>query len=166
MDQAEINSMKSYFPKRDLARIVDTYEHTLHPILDELGVSPKNFVEDIEHRVHMEWMIANKPSYEDSYLNYKGEPLIKFLDDETHFAIQRAGYAWTDGKFTGLTKERYIEEYYRFRDRVIDALVHYAIEFFSHPKKYKDDGKNLRINLREWIELVKPAENKISSKVQ
>ena len=54
-----------------------------------------------------------------------------------------------------------MEEYYRFRDIVIDAFVRYAIEFFSHPEQYKYAGKNLRTNLREWIDRVKLPESEI-----
>src|SRR3989344_72023 len=138
MNLDDIKKMGSYIPVRDLSRIIDTYEHTPHP---GLNMSPSRFVGEIEWRVYTEWIMDAKPLDNPSFhIDYKGQPLNKFLNNETHFAIwHQAHYHWDGNKFKGLKEGQYDE----FRNIILDAFVRYAIEFFSHPEQYKDAGKNL-----------------------
>ena len=148
MAEVDIATISSGIPEADLGRIVKAYEIVPHPELDLLA---QEFVSAIEVQVHNE-MYWDHPVKTD-YLNWQIGPAIRrFLDRETHFALERAGHPWDDssGKFTALAAE----QYHGMRDRVAAAFVRYAIEFFSHPEqyvKYRSDGSNLRTSLDPWM---------------
>ncbi len=51
-----------------------------------------------------------------------------FINDETHYALEREGYVWQEKKFENLDSSKYNQ----VRNSVIDALVKHSIEYFTN----------------------------------
>ena len=74
-----------------------------------------------------------------------GYAINYFLDQETHYALERQGKEFCDRTFQDLTPEQYRET----RDQVLGALVRKAIDYFTHQER--EENYNLRGDLKEWI---------------
>lgn len=117
------------------------------------------FVNAIAWRVYTEECLDQRQRKSDFNPDaYRGEPLLKFIDDEIVFAARRA-----DEKKLGLTGSQ-------VRTKVLEGLVKRAVELFGRWRSYdepqppcrevKEDGvinyiyedrDNLRCDLREYI---------------
>lgn len=96
---------------------------------------PHNFANEIAWRIYTEACMNQEEKFDPN--KYNGEAFRKFVDDETHYAIERAR---KNGLIICLeTKETFLD----IRHRVLNGLVKKAVEFFS---KDKIEG-NLRCDL-------------------
>ena len=82
-------------------------------------------------------------------MHYAGEALRKWVDDETHYAAERIGFAWNEDKrcLEGLSHEQYLVT----RKFVLDALVRCAMEFLQRGEPYKEFKTNLRQSLEPYL---------------
>lgn len=70
-----------------------------------------------------------------------------FINDETHYALEREGYVWQEEKFENLDSSGYNQ----VRNRVINALVRYSIEYFTNHFG-KEPPVPFRTSLKDWVQ--------------
>jgi len=139
----------------DRERIKKAYEINPHPSLERTA---DNFLLNMAFRVYTEYCLCS-PGI--SHELYQGRFFKEFLDQETHYALERAGFKWlpsedfnlktgspiVPGRFEGLTSEQYHE----VREQVIDAWVKYSIDYFTEFKK-GFPNRNIRTSLKDLIQ--------------
>ncbi len=89
-----------------------------------------------------------------------GKSFTSWIDDETHYAMERAGSKWVsdsfadhlDGKFEGKVNETYSQ----IREKVLKAVILRAVEFFSLRDKNSwwvlpQEWQNLRYSLKDYL---------------
>ena len=138
-----LNQNNNALPSEDLDRIVLAYLRT--PIRGT-PQHPANFVWDILHRAYTEWCLEN-PNKRYEHSQYLATGLLKFIDDETHYALRDSCHKWDEKSksFRGLTNEDYIKA----RVNVIDALVKWSLKYFD--PEYTRKSRNIRVALEEYI---------------
>ncbi len=128
------------------------YDH----LPDRLSLlSADNLISNMEWRIYTEWCCNPKESVWEDHYYYKGEGFFKWIFDETHFAIERAGFAWDNdqGRFNAVGD--FTQMYEEMRQKVLQASVKRAVEFFKDCSNYqwpiKGDTRNLRTSLEPYI---------------
>lgn len=142
----------------DQERIKKAYESNPHPSLEKTA---DYFLFNMAFRVYTEYCLRNFSSPFNRHDLYHGEALINFLDQETHYTLERAGFKWlpSEGfnletgspvvpeRFEGLTSE----QYQGVREQVIDAWVRYSIDYFTEFKEGLPT-RNIRTSLKDLIQ--------------
>ncbi|MFA5856878.1 MAG: hypothetical protein WC867_05945 [Candidatus Pacearchaeota archaeon] len=120
------------------------------------GLNGDKLVENIEWRVYTEWCCNINESGSNLPKDYFGEGFNDWVNKETHFALERAGYEWVEkeGRFK-TTDESVYEIYHATRDKVLKAVVRRAVEFFKDCKDYQwvqyEEPKNIRVSLEQYM---------------
>lgn len=58
-----------------------------------------------------------------------------FIEDETHYALERAGWLWSGGNFFKDRRHLNDNQYQQARLATIEALVGHALDFFKSIKE-------------------------------
>lgn len=114
--------------RQDLERI---YVFTPHP---KLQLTPKEFADNVAWAIYTEWCL-NTPEKE-KHKSYTGDALEKFIEEETHYALERAKTS----------------NYSSIRENVLKGLVKRAIEIFSDFRPEKREDNNIRCDLNAYID--------------
>ncbi|MEK6845674.1 MAG: hypothetical protein AABY26_02855 [Nanoarchaeota archaeon] len=118
-------------------------------------------------------ILSNVSRAEDQYggwgarASIPGSSFTSWVDDETHYAMERDGHKWVSdlfkyivfGKFEGEV-DKVNEAYSQMRERVLRAVVLKAVEFFPVRDKNSwqvlpSEWQNLRCSLKDYLHLVK-----------
>jgi hypothetical protein len=135
---------------QDKTRIKETYSQ--NPIN---GTDPDSFLNKILGRISVEEWYVHKMAgtHRTNPRGLLAEPsLRRFLNQETHYELERRGYTWKPleqiyGCFENLTSVQYQEARYR----VIDAFVARAIAFFRTGGLH-NRTENLRTSLQPYLQ--------------
>ena len=131
----EQNRIYATLNGKDRSDLIKIYSQ----ITDRL-YSSNNFVNKIAWRIYTEACMNQTERFEPN--KYNGEAFKKFINDETHYAIERT-------QKVGLAKVFLDESAFEdIRYKVLTGLVKKAIEFFSG----SIDKGNLRCDLKTYIE--------------
>lgn len=135
------------------------------------SIKAEEIVGEIDMRIYTEFC-CNTLNPAD-HRGYKGEAFQQWVQEETHYALARAGYSFTQGAFK-YPGQKYPDQdpckqdsepeepasietstYQEMRTRVLHAVVDRAVDFCTshegtlHPKK--GDPKNLRTSLEPYL---------------
>ncbi|MFA6461644.1 MAG: hypothetical protein WCV90_05200 [Candidatus Woesearchaeota archaeon] len=139
----------------DQERIKRAYESNPHPSLEQTA---DEFLFSMAFRVYTEYCLHSPVDF---HASYQGSEFKQFLDQETHYTLERAGFKWLpsegfnlktgspviSGRFENLTSEQYQE----VREQVIDAWVRYSIDYFTEFKKGLPN-RNIRTSLKDLVQ--------------
>jgi hypothetical protein len=112
-------------------------------------------VGNMEWRLYTEWCCNRGESRGKFHGSYKGEAFEKWIRDETHYAIEGEGFKWNpeQQRFDG--NDNFAQVYEQKRERVLQASVKRAVEFFGkckeHQWPYEGDARNLRVSLKPYM---------------
>jgi hypothetical protein len=93
-------------------------------------ISPMWFSRCVANRIHSEW---TKKYPDENHISNPGKGLVDFVNRETHYALERAGYHWNGNCFDDVDGEKYN----LFRKLTIAALVKRAVKVLENPKSKK-----------------------------
>ena len=130
-------------PSEDLDRIILAYLRVPRPSIHN---HPGAFAHDILNRAYTEWCLEHPDSQHN--INF-ATGLREFIDKETHHELFRNSYSWNQEarRFEGLTSE----QYEKTRGKVLDALVKWALDYFSLYSSSIMMEKNIRTSLAGYI---------------
>lgn len=134
--KSEQNRIYRTLGGKDRETLTCIYEKTSH---EKVPYYPWEFVNEISWRVYTEACMNQEEKFNPD--KYNGEAFRKFVDDETHYAIERA---LKDGLIQDSVTEK---TYSDIRYKVLTGLVEKSVEFFSESKR---EG-NLRCDIRRYI---------------
>jgi hypothetical protein len=116
-------------------------------------------------------ILSNVSRAEDQYggwgnrASLLGKSFTSWVDDETHYALERAGYKWVSDSFKYIVygkgrfecgADKVNEAYSPMRERVLKAVVLRAVEFFPMRDKNSwlvlpPEWQNLRCSLKDYL---------------
>jgi hypothetical protein len=97
---------------------------------EKVQISPMLFSKSVAKRIYVEWV--NKYPDED-HLSNPGKGLVDFVNRETHYALERAGYHWNGNCFDDVDAAKYEV----FKGFTLTALTKRAIGVLSNSKSKK-----------------------------
>ena len=108
---------------------------------------------NIGYRVYIEWCCNFREAYHGSYY---GGAFNKWVRDETHLALGKAGFEWDQKQNRFNTEGDFNQVYQQARKRVLEAVVKRAVELFRDWQgqigpQTRDDTRNLRGSLEAYL---------------
>ena len=143
---------KEWTSPQDKKTMVDFYGKSPQRIE---GITGESLVRNLEWRIYTEWCCNKPESYWVQHTSYKGNAFDKWVRDETHYGLERAGYQWSDQQQRFDANGTFSMIYKDARDRVLFAIVKKAVEFFKDCRDYQwpveGDSRNLRTSLGPYL---------------
>lgn len=132
--------------------IVNLYNQLPYRIED---LPAKDLVRSIEWRIYTEWCCNREESNWDDHMSYRGQAFYGWLNKETHYALERAGFEWDSNQRQFVADNNFSQAYATTREQVLRAAVVRSVEFFRNCKQYRwpseGDKGNLRVSLESYI---------------
>ncbi|MBI2636431.1 hypothetical protein HYW84_03870 [Candidatus Peregrinibacteria bacterium] len=135
--------MNKGIPEADSKLLEEKYSQSPAKIAD---MDPRKFVDNIAWRLYTEWC-CDPANAAESYRSYDGQAYRQWVEQETHYAMQRRRNEHPQGG----------DVHQQVRTKIVEAVVSRAIELFSdweghtYPKN-KEDKRNLRASLQPYID--------------
>lgn len=93
-------------------------------------ISPMMFSMCVANKVYSEW---TKKCSDEDHLSSPGKGFVDFINRETHYALERAGYHWNGGYFDDVDEKKYN----LYKRLTLAALVKRAVCVLENPKSRK-----------------------------
>lgn len=140
---------KDYTNKEDTNIIMKAYENSPNKI-NELPA--EKFLKNIEWRLFTEFCF-NTPQKLHPF--YKGKTFEEWIDNETHYEMERLGFKWDREDEIFKSNEDLDSSYQKTREKILIALTERAIEFLKSCEEYlwphRGDKRNLRTSLKPYL---------------
>jgi hypothetical protein len=125
-----------------------------HTFPEKLGdLTGEQVVNNMEWRVYTEWCMGEGSGTE--HRDYRGKGFDSWVRNETHLALERAGFQWDDESRRFNADGDFDATYQATRARVLDAVVKRSVDFLKDCRDYQwvPDGNpdNLRVSLAEYM---------------
>ena len=119
------------------------------------GLTGDRLVRNIEWRIYTEWCCNPSESVWLQHINYQGEAFAGWVRDEAHYALERADFRWNTKEKRFDANGNFHETYRQTKEKVLQAIVKKAVEFFRECRNYQwpvnGDSRNLRANLESYL---------------
>jgi hypothetical protein len=143
--------MRTWTRPEEATQIIAIYESG-RKLKDVTGA---DLVRNIEWRIYTEWCCNDRESDWNDHIYYRGHAFYDWLTAETHYALERAGYAWDEKQKRFFPEENFDWVYDNTRTRVLGAIVRRSVHFFSHCKDFRwvpeGNTENLRASLDSYL---------------
>jgi hypothetical protein len=112
-------------------------------------------VDCIDWRVYTEWCCNKEEGGSRNHAIYQGEGFSNWVRAETHLALERTGLVWNEQQKRFNYDGYFGDTYIKTRDKVLQAVVRRAVDFFKDCENYRrvpeGNPANLRVSLEEYI---------------
>lgn len=112
--------------------------------------TPVDFLAEIQWRIYTEWCCGEGMSKDHS--RYQGKAFQQWVTDETHFAMERAGFTWDKERGHFHPDDEAANVYAATRANVVRAIALRASEFFHATDERRVPKKGDPLNLRSSLE--------------